>query len=115
MELAIRNLQSQVAELARTLRIMMEILEFVRKQEFAKNHRRWSLYMTRVEYFLIYRPGRQSKKNQRCWEPAGHISSGCMDRVSTHILNSFLCEKNDLQERKSTRYISGVAFSEIFQ
>ena len=97
MELAIRNLQSQVAELARRLTIMMEILEFIRKQQFAKNHRIWSLYMTRVEDFLIDRLGRQSKKNHRPRESTALISSGHLDEVSAHMSNSFSCQKNDLQ------------------
>ena len=59
--------------------------------------------MTRVEYFLIYRPGRQSKKNHRPRESTGLILSGRLDGVSAHMSNSFSCQKNDLQERKSTR------------
>ena len=37
--LTIRNLKSQVAELARRSRTLMKILEFSGEQQFPKNHR----------------------------------------------------------------------------
>ena len=87
-ELTIRNLKSQVAEPARTLRIMIEILKFIGNQQFPKNHWGCSLYMTGVENFFIYwpgrhnmGPGRQSQQNYRPGEPPGHISPGHLDRV----------------------------------
>ena len=46
----------------------MEILEFSGNQQFPKNHRGWSLYMTEVEDFSFI--GRGGK----IWDRAGNLS-----------------------------------------
>lgn len=50
--LKVRNLKSEVVELARRLMTMMKILEFSEDQQFLKNHRGLSLYMTVIEDFF---------------------------------------------------------------
>ena len=83
-ELKVRNRKSEVVELARRLMTIMKILEFSGDQQFLRNHRGLSIYMTVVEDFFIYwlerhnlGPERLSQQNHRLREPLGHLDMVC--------------------------------------
>ena len=87
-KLAILNLKSQVAELVLRPWTLMRILYFSGEHQICKNWRRRSLYMTGIENFSIYGPGRHNlgegrefQQNYRPRKPLGHISLEKLDKV----------------------------------